>query len=121
VTHVHRGVLAVVAVLMVVVMATATSAATFRVRARDSDAGYRRRPKKLEVPVQSRVVWRMVDGTHNVTSTSKNWSKSSGNIAEGGKTAHTFKKKGTFRYRCTIHSTLSNGTCSGMCGKIVVA
>jgi plastocyanin len=120
VTHVHRGVLVAIALVMVVSTATATSAATFRVRAKDSDAGYRWRPKTLSVPVQSRVVWRMVDGTHNVTSTSKNWSKSSGNIAEGGKTAHTFKKRGTFRYRCTLHSSLSDGKCSGMCGRVVV-
>jgi plastocyanin len=73
----------------------------------------------VQSPVQSRVVWRMVDGTHSVPSIGTNWSKSSGNI-EGGRTAHMCKQQGTFRYRCTLHSSLSSGKCSGMCGRIVV-
>jgi plastocyanin len=121
VTNRHRGaIVAVAALATLMALSTVTSAATFRVRAKDTDAGFRWRPKTLTVPVQSRVVWRIVDGTHNVTSIGSNWSKSSGNIGEGGKTAHTFTKKGTFRYRCTLHSSLSNGKCSGMCGRVVV-
>ena len=28
---------------------------------------------------------------------------------------------GTFLFRCTIHSTIVNGVCQGMCGKIIVS
>jgi plastocyanin len=97
------------------------SAATFVVRAKEvSPQTYRWRPASLSVAKGSKVVWRMVDGTHNVTATSNNWNKSSGNLAQGARTGFTFKKNGTFKYRCTLHSTLSNGKCSGMCGKVIV-
>ena len=111
-----------VAVLLVAVLllGSVASAATFRVRARFTDAGYRWRPKTLSVPTGSRVVWTMVDGTHNVTSIGSNWSKRSGNIGPGGTTAFTFGSGGTYRYRCTIHSTLVSGNCNGMCGRVVV-
>ena len=33
----------------------------------------------------------------------------------------TFNQSGTFRYYCTIHGSVSNGNCSGMCGRIVVS
>ena len=112
--------LVAVALVTVLVVATLASAATFRVRAKFTDNGYRWRPKALQVPTQSRVVWKMVEGTHNVTSISNNWNKSSGNIGPGGTTAFTFNKAGVFRYRCTLHSSLNSGKCSGMCGKVVV-
>ena len=104
----------------VLVLGSVASAATFRVRGKLTDAGYRWKPKMLSVPSGSRVVWKMVDGTHNVTSISNNWNKSSGNIGSGGSTAFTFNDDGRYRYRCTIHSTLSSGNCNGMCGKVVV-
>ena len=111
-----------VALLLVtlLLLGSVASAATFRVRGVATDAGFRWRPKALSVPTGSRVVWKMVSGTHNVTSISNNWNKSSGNIGAGGTTAFTFNNGGTYRYRCTLHSTLSNGTCNGMCGKVVV-
>jgi len=33
----------------------------------------------------------------------------------------TFNKRGTFRYYCTIHGSVSNGVCDGMCGAIRVS
>jgi plastocyanin len=111
-----------VAVLLVtvLVLGSVASAATFRVRGKLTDSGYRWRPKTLSVPSGSRVVWKIVEGTHNVTSISNNWNKNSGNIGSGGSTAFTFNGGGTYRYRCTLHSTLSSGKCNGMCGKVVV-
>ena len=117
-----RAMVSVVFVLVaLVLMATLASAATFRVRARFIDNDYRWRPKTLEVPTGSRVVWRIVEGTHNVRSIGSNWSKSSGNIAEGGSTSFRFDSRGTYRYRCTLHSELSSGTCTGMCGRVLVS
>jgi plastocyanin len=112
---------AAVVLALALLMPSFASAATFVVRAKEVSANtYRWRPASLSVAKGSKVVWRMVDGTHNVTATSNNWSKSTGSLVQGSKTAFTFKKNGTFKYRCTLHSTLNNGKCSGMCGKVVV-
>ena len=92
------------------------------VKAVASDAnpyGYAFRPKTLPVGVGTKVTWKAVAGFHNVTATSKNWAKSS-SFSIGSPTSYTFKKAGTFRYRCTIHSSLASGTCAGQCGKVLV-
>jgi len=101
-------------------LGSVASAATYRIRAKSTDAGFKWRPKTLEVPTDSRVVWKMVDGRHNVTSMGSNWSKSSGDISQGGSTSFTFDDGGRYRYRCTLHSTVNDGKCSGMCGKVLV-
>ena len=112
---------AAAALVLVLIFGSLASAGDFRVRAKEVDPNvYRWRPRSLTVPDGSRVVWRIVDGIHNVTSTSNNWSKASGNIGEGGRTTFTFNTAGTYRYRCTLHSTLSGGDCNGMCGKVIV-
>jgi len=116
-----RVVVSVALVLVtVLILGTVASAATFRVRARFANGDYRWRPKTLEVPTGSRVVWRIIDGRHNVTSYSDNWSKSTGTLRAGDRTSHTFDDGGTYRYSCTIHSTLNAGTCIGMCGRVLV-
>ena len=74
-------------------------------------------PKTKSVPKGTRVVWKDQGGTHTVTAYSKNWSKNK-TIAPGTRTSFTFSSPGTYKYRCTIHSTLTNGVCSGMCGVI---
>ena len=81
--------------------------------------GYKWMPKITTVAKGTKVTWKAVSGSHTVTATSKNWSKNT-SISTGQTTAFTFKSAGTYRFRCTIHSTVSGGTCSGMCGKIVV-
>jgi plastocyanin len=116
-----RIVVSVALVLVtVLVLGTVASAATYRVRAKFASGDYRWRPKTLEVPTGSRVVWRIVDGRHNVTSIGSNWSKSTGTLRAGDSTSHRFNDGGTYRYRCTLHSTLNDGMCSGMCGRVLV-
>ena len=63
--------------------------------------------------------WRAVDGSHNVRSRGSNWSYFR-NLPRGTSVARTFNRRGTFRYYCTIHGSVSNGVCNGMCGRIVV-
>jgi plastocyanin len=106
--------------VIVLMLGSVASASTFRVRGVSTDSGFRWRPRSLSVPTGSRVVWRSVDGTHNVTSTSNNWSKSSGSLSPGERTSFTFDDGGTYRYRCTFHSSVSDGRCNGMCGTVVV-
>ena len=71
--------------------------------------------------VPGRVIrWRAVDGNHNVQSRGSNWSYFR-NLPQGTAVRRTFNRRGTFRYFCTIHGSVVNGVCSGMCGKIVVS
>jgi plastocyanin len=113
--------LSAIAVLSVTLVApTPVAAATYGVKARLTDAGYRWRPARLSVPVGSRVVWRMVDGSHVFRSRGANWSKRTGTLGPGSTTSFIFRRAGVYRYRCTIHSVMVDGKCSGMCGRIAV-
>jgi plastocyanin len=79
-------------------------------------------PAKLKVAVGTKVVWKNDSTTgvsHTVTAYGGNWSKSVV-LAPGQTTSFTFNKKGTYKYHCKFHSTLSKGVCSFMCGVIVV-
>lgn len=67
----------------------------------------------------ARIMWKSVCSTHTVTSYSSNWSKDT-ILSLGETTSRTFKSRGVFKFRCWFHSTLSNGTCTGMCGRIKV-
>ena len=102
------GAAAIPAQAVVVVKASGTSSATGHFK-----------PKALSVAKDTKVKWRAVEGFHTVTAYSRNWSKDS-NLSVGNPTTFTFKRTGTFKYRCTFHSSLSNGVCSGMCAKVVV-
>jgi plastocyanin len=66
------------------------------------------------------VRWRSVEGSHTVKSRGANWSYFR-NIPVGTSVTRTFNRRGTFRYYCTIHGSVVNGVCSGMCGRIVVS
>jgi plastocyanin len=66
------------------------------------------------------VRWRSVHLTHNVYAYGTNWTFGAP-LPEGTSTRHRFPRRGTYRFRCTLHSTLLNGTCSGMCGSVRVA
>jgi plastocyanin len=110
-------VLAVLATfVLILALATPSQAATVRVRGNNQQW----HPRSVSITQGTRVVWRAVDTTHTVTAYRGNWSKNT-TIATGERTGFTFNSSGRFKYRCTIHSTLSNGVCSGMCGKVVVS
>jgi len=115
-----RGVVRLIAAATVVgLVAAGPASSAVLVRGVSTDAGFRWRPKVVDVATGTKVNWKAVTGTHTVTATSKNWSKNT-TISAGQTTSFTFSKTGTFRYRCTIHSSLSSGKCTGMCGKVVV-
>jgi len=77
------------------------------------------RPKRTDVAVGTRVVWKSAQGTHTVTAYGGNWTKNV-TLSQGETTARTFRSRGTFKFYCHIHGSVVNGVCSGMCGKIVV-
>ncbi len=84
------------------------AAAGARVKAKDNFFG----PRRITVERGTRVRWvSRGSNPHTTTSTKGLWDK---DIPVGGTASRRFKKRGTFRYICTIHADL------GMRGKVVV-
>jgi plastocyanin len=112
-------ILAVMAVF-VSVGSPAVDAATL-IKGVSTSNGPRWKPKSVSIAVGAKVTWKAVSGPHTVTAYKGAWNKNT-SLSQGGTTSFTFKKKGVYKYRCLItgHSTLVNGVCSGMCGKITV-
>ena len=100
-----------------------SGAATARVKAAGSSSdGFRWDPSTRSINRGDTIVWTNPTGkNHTVSAYGGNWSKSD-TIEPGERTNKRFRKRGTFRYRCLVrgHSTLDNGRCVGMCGRIVV-
>src|SRR3954470_21671209 len=70
------------------------------------------KPRTVNINKGAKVVWKNTCScTHTVTATSNNWNKDT-TIQSGDTTGFTFKRRGTYRYQCTIHD--------GMTGKVVV-
>lgn len=95
----------------------AAVADTFRVRATSEN---RWKPKHRYITKGDRIMWRNpTSRSHNIRAYGGNWSYSR-SLPPGERRAKRFRKRGTFRYRCTLHSTLSSGRCDGMCGVVHV-
>ena len=58
-------------------------------------------PPKLSVPVGTRVLWRDVQGTHDVVA--YNGAFASAVMFEGGTYSFTFTQPGKYLYVCTLH------------------
>ena len=110
----------VVAVMIAgVVLAPSALGDTFRVRATAND---RWNPSFKHITRGDKIVWKNPakhNTVHNVRAYSNNWNKSE-TLSPGERTGKRFKKNGTYKYRCTLHSNLNNGDCNGMCGVIHV-
>lgn len=77
-------------------------------------------PTTVRISTGDTIKWKAVSGTHTVTAYGGNWTFNH-DLATGQVEDRTFRHAGTFRFRCMFHSTLTNGHCSGMCGKVVVS
>ena len=76
-------------------------------------------PTTVRISTGDVIKWRGVSGTHTVTAYGGNWSFNK-DLSTGDVEDRRFRRAGTFKFRCQFHSTLTNGHCSGMCGKVVV-
>jgi plastocyanin len=76
-------------------------------------------PTTVRISTGDVIKWRGVSGTHTVSAYGANWSFNK-DLSTGDVERRTFRRAGTFKFRCMFHSTLANGHCSGMCGKVVV-
>jgi plastocyanin len=115
------------AALIMAVMAVFVSAgapavdAAVVVKGVATTSGPRWKPKAISIHKGTKVTWKAVSGTHTVSAYKGRWKKNT-SLRKGGTTSFTFKRRGVFKYRCLIrgHSSLVNGVCSGMCGKVTV-
>lgn len=108
-----------IALVTLFAMAPAANSAVV-IKGVSTSSGFRWRPKVTDISSGTKVTWKAVSGSHTVTAYKGSWSKNT-SISQGQSTSFTFKKSGVYKFRCTIHSTLSNGVCTGMCGKVVVS
>jgi plastocyanin len=110
--------LALTATLLGAIAAQPAQAAVV-IKGVSTTSGFKWQPRAVSVAKGTKVVWKSVTGTHTVTSWKGAWSKNT-TIGQGAQTSFTFQKTGVFKFRCLFHSSLVNGVCSGMCGKVVV-
>ena len=76
-------------------------------------------PSTVRIATGDVVKWKAVVGTHTVTAYGGAWHLNE-SLNPGIPVTRRFAKAGTYKFRCTFHSTLSGATCSGMCGKVTV-
>lgn len=110
---------AAIALLLVLTVVGASSAAVVVRGIRTSTGRNVWRPRIVDIARGQVVRWRAVEGAHTVTAYGGNWSYNV-TLSQGEATSRRFRRLGTFRFRCTFHSTLSGGVCSGMCGRVDV-
>ncbi len=91
------------------VPASVTPASATRERVKIVDFAFR--PRTITISKGTKVTW-VNRGTVSHTTTSKTGVWDSGSLAPGETFSHTFRKAGTYRYHCTIHTDMK--------GKIVV-
>jgi plastocyanin len=77
-------------------------------------------PTTVRISTGDSIKWKAVSNVHTVTAFGGNWSLNR-TLSIGSPVTFRFTHAGTYHFRCRFHSTLVNGRCSGMCGKIVVA
>jgi len=112
----RRLTILVAAIMLVATFSVQPASASVVVK---GTSGNRWKPNSVSVATGTKVVWKAVTGSHTVTAYKGNWSKNT-TIAQGTSTSFTFKSTGVYKFRCRFHSSVVNGKCSGMCGKVVV-
>ena len=103
-----RKLIVAAALLALVVPASAGSAVSERATKRVSASNNYFSPKSIKVSRGTKVTWVIRRGVHNVRGRGLN----SPNLTKGRTYSKKFKRSGTYRYVCTLHS--------GMNGKVVV-
>jgi plastocyanin len=118
-----RVVVAVVLAAAVVagLFATGVVAAPFKVAV--ADGGFKYSPKTAHVNKGRNVKWTNEGSiTHTVTfyKRPKGAKMSSFSLSPGAFKKRKVTKAGVYKYRCMVatHSSVSDGKCTGMCGKI---
>ena len=122
-TRLRLTVVIALAVCGATLLSGPASAAPFLIDVADGSLSYS--PKTAHVKKGKTIKWtNKGSGTHTVTFWKK--PKKSGaksfTLADGESKKRRLRKTGTYKYRCVIqaHSSVSDGKCSGMCGKVLI-
>ncbi|MFA5860143.1 MAG: plastocyanin/azurin family copper-binding protein [Candidatus Thermoplasmatota archaeon] len=82
---------------------------------------YQYQPTTLNARVGDTVTWRNDDSVAHTVTSDTGEELDSGLIQPGSTWTHQFTQAGTFSYHCAPHSSSSNGSYSGMTGRVVVS
>ena len=77
-------------------------------------------PRLTRIAHGTTIEWLAVTNNHHIVAYGGGW-RFSHALATGAHVNRRFATAGTFLFRCTIHSTMVNGVCQGMCGTIIVS
>ena len=76
-------------------------------------------PSIARIAHGTRIEWLAVTNDHHIVAYGGNW-RFNHELPNGASVDRRFATSGTFLFRCRIHSSMVNGVCQGMCGKIIV-
>ena len=76
-------------------------------------------PSVTRIAHGTTIEWLAVTNHHHIAAYGGNW-RFNHALPNGASVNRRFATRGTFLFRCLIHSSLVNGVCQGMCGKIIV-
>ncbi len=105
---------------MVVSFATPAQARTV-IRASGTFPYFSWSPHKVRITAGTVVRWTNPTGVrHVLKSYGGNWTFRRHPLLPGEAAHHRFNSTGIFRFFCTIHGSVVNGVCTGMCGRVRV-
>lgn len=107
------------AAVAVVGLAAPSLGDTTRIKAVKKNGKYVWSDDFVSVNKGDKVVWRNPTSVNHTVTFYEGATKNT-TIGPDERTSKTFKTSGPKYYRCTIHSTLSDGECNGMCGHVHV-
>lgn len=110
-----RRVVAMLALAVCTTIAAAAPASAATIRG----SGTTWRPARVDIDRGDRVRWRAASGNHTVRAYGGNWTFRA-RIDQGESVSRRFRQRGTYRFFCSIHGSVSGGTCTGMCGRVRV-
>ena len=106
-----------VVVASTVVISVAAAGQVSAITIRGSGSSWR--PSTVDIDRGDRVRVAAASGTHTVRAYGGDW-RFSKRISQGESVSRTFRQRGTYRFYCSIHGSVSGGRCTGMCGKVRV-
>jgi plastocyanin len=95
---------------------------TFRIRMAGSFPNFRYEPDQRRIDRNDRIRFKNPASqavSHTVTAYGGNWDYNK-TLSSGETVTKRFRRTGLFKFRCRFHSTLENGVCKNMCGKVRV-
>jgi len=107
------------AAMAVVALAAPSLGDTTRIKAVKQDGKYVWNKDFVSINKGDKVVWKNPTSVNHTVTFYEGATKNT-TIGEGERTSKKFKTKGPKYYRCTLHSQLNDGECTGMCGHVHV-